>query len=507
MQQLSPRIFTPCPVPPLKVGVANERRIAKTLPAFPHGRKVAVLLASALTLPFFLVGAEAPRPPNVLLIAVDDLNTDVGFLGASHAQTPEMDRLASRSTIFENAHCQAPICGPSRNSFLTGRHPHRTGLYSLEPLYSEVEQLRDVPTFPQWFRERGYRSVMLGKIFHSRPDRRAADAIFGGYNFGPFPKKPIELPEKNPFHPFYDFGAFLEDQETTDYRLANDAIREMRKLAGGPLPFFLSVGFIRPHCPYYAPQRWFDLHPIESIPPYQDQTADLADLPPYAIQLIPNEDKFHRFLLEEDRARRLLQSYRASISYVDHCIGQLLAALREAGLEENTVVVLFGDHGLQNGRKNQWFKRTLWEASTRVPLLVSLPGQQQARRMTAPVGLIDLFPTLCEIAGMPQPDGLDGLSLLGLLDGSDQGAGRPPALTSHGPGNFAVRDDRWRYIRYADGSEELYNHASDPDERHNLAGKPALAAEKTRLGAYIPPKWSDFAPNSKDLGSPAFPQK
>jgi arylsulfatase A-like enzyme len=507
MKEPCQRISFPCVVTRSEVEVTNEPRAAKTLPAFPQGRKVAALLAAALTLPVFLAGAEAPRPPNVLLIAVDDLNTDVGFLGVSHAQTPEMDRLASRSTIFENAHCQAPICGPSRNSFLTGRHPHRTGLYSLEPLYSDVEELRDVPTFPQWFRERGYRSVMLGKIFHSRPDRRAADGIFGGYNFGPFPEKPIELPEKNPFHPFYDFGAFLEDQETTDYRLANDAIREMRKLAGGPQPFFLSVGFIRPHCPYYAPQRWFDLHPIESIPPYQDQTADLADLPAYAKQLIPNEGKFHRFLLEEDRARRLLQSYRASISYADHCIGMLLAALREAGLEENTVVVLFGDHGLQNGRKNQWFKRTLWEASTRVPLLVSLPGQQQARRVAAPVGLIDLFPTLCEVAGMPQPDGLDGLSLLGLLDGSDQGAGRPPALTSHGPGNFAVRDERWRYIRYADGSEELYDHASDPDERRNLAGEPALAAEKTRLGAFIPSIWSDFAPGSKDLGSSAFPGK
>jgi arylsulfatase A-like enzyme len=185
----------------------------------------------------------------------------------------------------------------------------------------------------------------------------------------------------------------------------------------------------------------------------------------------------------------------------------LLAALRESGLEENTVVVLLSDHGLQNGRKNQWFKRTLWEANSQVPLLISLPGQQQSRRVTAPVGLIDLFPTLCEVARLPQPKVLDGLSLGGLIDGSDNGAGRPPALTSHGPGNFAVRDARWRYIRYADGSEELYDHAIDSDEHHNLAGDPALTAEKARLGTFVPTVWSNFAPGSKDLGSPAFPGK
>ncbi len=416
--------------------------------------------------------------------------------------------LAARSTVFENAHCQAPICGPSRNSFLTGRYPHNTGLYALLPLFSEVEELRSLPTFPQWFRERGYRSVIMGKIFHATADRRSADRIMGGYPFGPFPENPLNLPEKNPFHPFYDWGSFLEDPETTDYRLAQDAIRELRNLAGGPQPFFLSVGFIRPHCPYYAPQRWFDLHPLESVVPYKDQSDDLADLPAYARRLVPNEEKFHRFLMaEEDRARSLLQAYRASVSYVDHCIGMLLAALRESGLEENTVVVLLSDHGLQNGLKNQWFKRTLWEASTRVPLLISMPGQEEARRVTAPVGLIDLFPTLCEIAGLPQPEGLNGLSLLGLTDGSEGGNGRPPAITSHGPGNFAVRDARWRYIRYADGAEELYDHSVDPEERRNLAQDPAFAAEKVRLGKFVPTKWSDFAPGSMDLASPAFPGK
>jgi len=469
--------------------------------------RLAAPLAFALALSSILAWAGPKRPPNVLLIAVDDLNTDVGFLGTSYARTPEMDRLAARSAIFENAHCQAPICGPSRNSFLTGRYPHRTGLYSLLPLYSEVEELRNLPTFPEWFRERGYRSVMLGKIFHAKPDPRAADKFIGGYGFGPFPEKPIHLPEKNPFHPFYDWGPLLEDEQTTDYRMAQDATRELRKLAGGSQPFFLSVGFMRPHCPYYAPQRWFDLHPLESVEPYKDQTDDLADLPAYAKRLVPSEKNYHQFLMEKDRARSLLQAYRASVSYVDHCIGMLLSALRESGLEENTVVVLFGDHGLQNGRKNQWFKRTLWEASTRVPLLISLPGQQEARRVTAPVGLIDLFPTLCEVAGLPQAEALDGLSLLGLIDGSDRGAGRPPALTSHGPGNFAVRDARWRYIRYADGSEELYDHASDPDERRNLAGDSVLAAEKGRLGAFIPTAWAGFAPGSKDLGSAAFPGK
>lgn len=441
---------------------------------------------------------------NVVLIVVDDLNADVGFLGREWAKTPELDRLAGRSLVFENAHCQAPICGPSRNSILTGRYPHSTGLYALEPLFRDVPALERLKSLPQWFREHGYRTAVVSKIYHAKPDKLGQDDFHGGYGFGPFPEAPLSLDKDLPVHPFYDFGEYLTDAETTDASVAAKAGELAKELAAGSQPFFLAVGFLRPHCPMYAPKRWFDLHPLSGIAPYEDQSADLEDVPAYARKLVPRENVYHRWLLLQDRARRFQQSYRAAVSFVDHCIGLFIETLRGAGLEDNTIIVLTSDHGVQNGRKNVWFKRTLWEASTHVPLLIRLPGQEQSRRFDAPVGLIDIFPTLCDLAGLPAPDGLEGHSLVPLVEGREMD--RPPVLTSHGPGNFAVRDKRWRYIRYADGSEELYDHATDPDERTNLAGDPAFTPEKKRLGTSVPVTWVDFAPGSQGIGSAAFPE-
>jgi arylsulfatase A-like enzyme len=452
---------------------------------------------------------SAPRP-NILFIVVDDLNTEVGFLGDPHAITPNMDRLAAQSTVFENAQCQAPICGPSRNSFLTGRYPHHTGLYALHPLFRDVPELADVTALPQHFRNNGYGSFCIGKIYHQKADPLSFDKNFGWFGaFGPFPEKPLNLDPAFPVHPYYDWGAFLEDPETADYKVAETTVRLIKESAATGKPFFIAAGFFRPHCPLYAPQRWFDLHPAAAIPVATDQSEDMKDIPPYASTLTgyQGQQNYNQWLLEEGRSAKFLQAYRACVSFTDSCLGMVLDALRTSGHEENTVIIFCGDQGIQNGRKNLWYKRTLWESTARVPLLIKTPDQKRELRVKAPVGLIDIYPTLCELAGLPEPGGLDGLSLAGLIRGVPGSENRPPALTSHGPGNFSLRNIRWRYIRYADGSEELYDHEADPEERKNLAPNPEYAPVIAGFSPFVPKESKPFAPGSKEMECPAFPGK
>ncbi|MGA1123840.1 MAG: sulfatase [Chthoniobacterales bacterium] len=453
---------------------------------------------------------DLPERPNILLVVVDDLNDEVGFLDDPHAMTPNMDRLASQSAVFVNAHVQAPICGPSRNSFLTGKYPHNTGLYGLDPLFRDVPELSTLTSLPQHFREHGYRSVGVGKIYHTKRDELSFDNPNPGWfgAFGPFPDKEINLDPDLPVTKYYDWGPFLEETETADYKVAQYACRQIEEFTASKTPWFLSVGFFRPHCPYFAPQKWFDLHPVADIPPAVDESEDLKDIPPYGLKLVGYnaQQKFDQWLKKSDKTASFLQAYRACVSFADHCMGMVLDALKASGLENNTIVVLLGDHGLQNGAKNLWYKRTLWEKTTRVPLVIKVPGQP-ARRITAPAGLIDIYPTLCELAGLPVPDGLDGLSLTGLIEGRPGAEQRPPALTSHGPGNFSLRDERWRYTRYADGSEELYDHTNDPEERRNLATNAEYKDAIARLKPFVPEESKPFAPGSKGMDSPQFPGK
>jgi arylsulfatase A-like enzyme len=450
--------------------------------------------------------AFAADRPNVLFMMVDDLNTDVGFLGDMDAKTPHLDRLAEQGTVFKNAHCAAPICGPSRNSLLTGIYPHKTGLYGLDPLFREVDDLKNLVALPQLFRENGYSAPCVGKIYHTKPDPESFDKFYGWFGaFGPFPENPIHLDPDLPVHPYYDWGPFLTEPETADAQVAQTAVRLIKKAAETEQPFFLSVGFFRPHCPLYAPQEWFDKHPLDTIEPATDQSDDLADIPAYAKKLVNYQERqTYSKWLRDGHSASFLQAYRACVSFSDHCAGKVLAALEETGLADNTIVVLCGDHGVHNGRKNLWYKRTLWNASTQVALVIKAPGRRPRRIQTA-VGLIDIYPTLCELAGLEPPQPLDGRSLVNLMDGEKET--RPPALTSHGPGNFSLQDERWHYIRYADGSEELYDRSADPQERTNLAGEPESEDIIARFAPFVPETSEPFAPGSAGLASPAFPGK
>jgi arylsulfatase A-like enzyme len=459
-----------------------------------------IVLAMVLSAPF------VSAAPNILFITVDDLNTEVGFMGDAHAKTPNMDRLAEQAAVFTKAYCQSPICGPSRNSFLTGRYPHSTGLYSLNPLFRDVDALQEIVALPQYFRENGYWSATVGKIYHTTPDPKSFDTVHGWMGaFGPFPEIPIHLDPERPVHPYYDWGAFLEDEETADYKVAQSAAGFIKKASKTKEPFFIAVGFFRPHCPLYAPQSWLDLHPLADIVPLPDQSADLEDIPAYGRKLVSYDGRqnYNRFLRENQYAASFLQAYRGCVSFTDHCIGIVLEALEETGQADNTIVVLLSDHGVQNGKKNLWYKRTLWEASTQVPLVIKPVAASAGQMLSTPVGLIDLYPTLCELAGLDQPDGLEGQSLAALMRGETQA--REPVLSVFGPDNFALRSERWRYIRYADGSEELYDHQVDFDEMTNLALNPEYTSVLTAFRPQVPQQSEPFAPGSKGLGSGAFP--
>ena len=466
-----------------------------------------VLIRIVLSAILLWVPAMAAQP-NILFIMVDDLNAEVGFLGDPKAKTPNMDRLAAKSVIFNKAYCQAPICGPSRNSMLTGRYPHNTGLYSLYPLFSDVDELKNIVALPHHFRNNGYWSASAGKIYHSKPAPQSFDTNAGWHGgFGPFPQKPIHLSANLNVHPFYDWGAYLVDEETTDYKVAQSAINYIKQAASQQKPFFISAGFFRPHCPLYVPQRWFDLHPLDKIAALPDQSSDMSDISGYAKKLVSyfGNQSYNRFLHDSNHTAAFQQAYRACVSYVDHCIGMVLNELEKSGQANNTIVIIAGDNGMQNGQKNLWWKRTLWEASTQVPLLIKPLGVLSGNTVASPVGLIDLYPTLCDLTGLAHPNGLEGHSLTGLMRGET--TKRNPALSSFGPGNFALRSERWRYIRYADGSEELYDHQKDSKEMTNLALNPEFSSILAEFRPMVPKESKPFAPGSKDLGSNAFPNE
>ena len=429
------------------------------------------LVSGLLAVP---AGAQDSRP-NVLLLAVDDLNDWVGALGGHpQAKTPNIDRLAARGTLFANAHCQAPVCSPSRASLMTGRLPSTTGMYFLLPALAGEPSLRDTVTLVQRFAEEGYATFGVGKVHHG--DERPFFGEYGGAmgGFGPRPEEKLSY---DIGHPLWDWGAYPEqDEQMPDRRVADWAAQKLAE--EHDRPFFLAAGFWRPHVPMYAPEPWFDLHPREEVLLPEVLAGDRDDLPDYAKALtIGLPAPRHEWLVENDQWRHAVQAYLASTSFVDACVGRVLDALAASPYADDTIVVLLSDHGFHLGETQRWAKRSLWETSTRVPLVIAAPGRAPGVS-SRPVGLVDVYPTLLELAGLAPGEALDGHSLAPLLD--DPAAAWPHvAITTFGPGNHSVRTSRWRYTRYADGSEELYDHDVDPQEWRNLAAVTPRPAEIT----------------------------
>lgn len=498
--------------------------LAATPPAFlsaaepassPHASTSTGPAAAVQTGPAPLSAAPQPgrKSRNIIFIAVDDLNDWVGCLGGHpQAKTPCIDRLAARGVVFTNAHCQAPLCNPSRTSVLTGLRPSTTGIHGLAPGFRSVAALKEHVTLPQTFTAAGWNTFTCGKIYHdgSLPagERAREFATWGpSPGMGKPAKRFVALPDP---HPAMDWGPFPEkDADQADWKIADAAIEAIRGFAAAKKkeadaadstkekPFFVACGFRLPHVPCFASRKWFDLHPAAKLvlPPVKED--DRNDVPRFAWNL--------HWKLPEPRLatlRRigewdsLVQSYLASTSFVDSQIGRVLDALEASGEAENTLVVLWSDHGYHLGEKAITGKNTLWERSTRVPLVVCGPGAVKGGKCARPVELLDLFPTLLDLCGLPPRNDLEGISLRPWLEDPSAPRSRP-AITTHNQGCHAVRSETHRYIRYRDGSEELYDLAADPHEWTNLAASPAHAEVKAALARSLPKVDAPAVPGSK----------
>ena len=454
---------------------------------------------------FFLLSAlvadgnektETERP-NVLFIAIDDLNDWIGALGGHPpVKTPNLDRLAASGTLFTNAHCQSPLCNPSRTSVMTGLRPSTSGIYSLTPSFRTVSKYKNYVSMPKAFQATGYKTSSCGKIYHGQAGKGEFENNVG--RIAPsnrFPKKKfVDTPSTIKG---VDWGVWPpKDSDQEDFKTADWAVQQLKKKPQDP--FFMAVGFYRPHVPLFATQKWFDLYPEESLLPPPIKESDRSDTPHfswYTHWKLP-EPRL-KFLHETGQLKNKVRSYLASISFMDSQVGRVLDALEESGQKDKTIIVCWSDHGYHLGEKEITGKNTLWDPSTRVPLIFSGPGIAKNARCERPTELLDIYPTLAELCDLKSvPSELEGLSLVPLLKDAEAPRSRP-AVTSHGPGNDTVRTETHRYIRYADGSEELYDMKADPNEYTNLAALAKYTELKKSLAAYLPKTPAKPAPGSK----------
>jgi arylsulfatase A-like enzyme len=470
-----------------------------------NNKPITFISLSVLFLITSFLRAESDDRPNILFISVDDLNDWIGPLGGHpQAKTPNIDRLAKRGVLFTNAHCQIPLCNPSRTSVLTGEYPHNTGIYYLKTNFRESPVLKESVTLPQYFKESGYTTYAVGKVFHINPDYPTSWSVSAGGNrnsgeYGPSLKKDDRLSCDDELSatidPLFDWGVFsdgiekMPDMESVNW--ANKMVFNEEQSN----PFFLAVGLYRPHLPFYAPQEFFNMYPLDGIQLPATKLNDLEDLSENILkknsggQVDHNSFgwNFHRFdwVEKNDQWKQITQAYLASVSFADHCIGLLLDNLEKSKYADNTIIVLWSDHGYHVGEKRVIGKFDLWEESTKVPLIFAGKDLLKGKVASDPVGLIDLYPTLVGLADLPISEKLDGRDLSVLLKYS-KFEWNTPVLTTVSIGNHSVRDRKWRFSSYDNGDEELYDIEDDPNCFVNLAGNAIYKKQVERLKKYIP---------------------
>jgi len=449
---------------------------------------------------FVAAPAHAAEPRNVLFIAVDDLNDWIGCLGGHpQTKTPNLDRLAASGVLFTNAYCPAASCNPSRSAIFSGLPPHRSGLYQNTQKLREV--MPEAELLPRWFSRHGYWSAGSGKMLHYVIDPQSWDDYFPDKaRDNPFPhtfypdKRPVSLPRGGAWQYVETDWAALD---VTDEQFGGDWA--VTKWIGEQLgrahdkPFFLACGIYRPHEPWFVPKKYFEPFPVESIqlpPGYLED--DLEDVPAEGRRI--GRNRYFAHIQAQKQWKQGIQAYLASIHFADAMLGRVLDALEESPHRDDTVVVLWSDHGWHLGEKEHWQKFTGWRAGARVPLMVRVPkgapglpeGTKAGSVCTRPVGLVDLFGTLTELCGLPPKPDIESRSLVPLL--RDPSAPWPHAAVTHldHPENYAVSTERWRYLHYRDGGEELYDVETDPYEWTNLAGKPPHAAKLEEMRSFVP---------------------
>lgn len=509
---------------------------------FVHARMFRLRPALALALTAVAVTSAlaqdvaTPRKLNVLFIAVDDLKPELGCYGVPLIKSPNIDALAAEGLLFERAYCQQAVCSPSRTSLLLGRRPDTTKVYDLQTHFRKT--LPDVVTLPQHFKNHGYITRGLSKIYHGGLDDRASWSVPHWSPVGPSYGKPQTLAalaeetrrlraEKGPATEVLERdpktgtvlrvtapkwrarGPAWEDPDVPDDALPDgkttaEAIHLLREIKDRP--FFLAVGYLKPHLPFVAPKRYFDLYRREDIP-LAPNPFPPKNCPPIALtnwgELRAYKDIPEKGPLSDETARDLVRAYYACISYIDAQIGRLLKTLEELGLKDDTVVILWGDHGWHLGDHGLWCKHTNFESATRVPMILRVPGQKHPGHKTeALVEFVDIYPTLCELCGLPLPEGLEGTSMVPLLDDPNR-PWKTAAFSQYPRGKvmgYSLRTDRYRYTEWHPQQPgqpvdvELYDHEVDPREDVNLAEEPDMAAVRRELSERLKAGWRAALP-------------
>lgn len=445
---------------------------------------------------------DKQSPPNVLFIAIDDLNDWTTLFDKDNPiKTPNMERLAKRGCFFTKAYCAVAACNPSRTAIMSGQYPTTSGVYGNRQPWREI--IPDVVTIPQHFKNNGYNTFGAGKIFHhgkagaDRPDNPSFEEFqklkkiklktnLNGYN------------KKNNKHlgnGAFDWGALDIDKHTDEYMV--EYVSDIMENHPQDNPLFLAAGIYRPHLPFYAPSETFKKYPFDEtkMPPVFKN--DLNDVPQIGKDMAHTQS----FVWEQTSLppvnrsgslKKMVQSYQAAADYADQMVGRLLDKLDETGRAKNTIIVLWSDHGYHLGDKESCMKFTLWEKANHVPFIIVAPGlTKPGTRCDKPVSLVDIYPTLLELAGLPKRNDIDGQSLVPLLKNPKK-KWKKPAISTLGPGNHAIRSEKWRYICYNDGTEELYDHDNDPWEQTNLAKDKAYAKVIDNHKAWLPKKEVPF---------------
>ncbi len=464
---------------------------------------IAVLLALIVAPTITVFAAKPSKRPNVLFIAVDDLNDWIGcFGGNDQAITPNMDRLAETGgMVFSRAYCPSTVCCPSRSALMTGILPSDSGVYGNSQNLKNASRTKDALTITQYFSKHGYFSLSCGKIFHKHMTAQGLDEGQWAYDEwsptssrgsggpdtsnGPANRMPPLNPGTRQSGSPLDWGSTTGDDEgTKDYQTAMWAADKLKRRFDKP--FFMAVGISRPHLPWYVPQKYFDMYPLEDIKVPEFHEDDLEDIktPDGKVKFQASND-FLR-VKKYGRFKEATRAYLACVSYADDCVGVILDALAKSRYADNTIVVVWGDHGWFLGEKLKYRKTHLWEESARVPLIIKVPDvTEPGETCSRVVNLMDLYPTLVDLCNLPKKNDISGRSIAPLF-ANPQTAWNYPTLTTMGRGNHSIRSERWRYNRYADGTEELYDHDSDPMEWTNLAQKPEYQRIKKRLALLTP---------------------
>ena len=456
------------------------------------------VLGSALGLRSAAAEARPRTPgvrPNVLFVSVDDINDWIGVYGGHpQARTPHMDALAGRSTMFTRAYCSAPLCHPSRIATMTGIRPHRSGVYTAQMGWRE--RIPEAVHLADHFRRNGYESLAGGKVYHYTQAFGDPGESWLWDQMLPPPPPPYRFDLQGPLNGIPDSGAFdwgsppgVAERDYDDYQVVDWCLDKLSRPRAKP--FFLACGLYKPHLPWYAPKRFFDLFPPEAVTLPEVIADDLSDVPPLGVEMVERFSKtahVSTYGIWDDA----VAAYLATITWADYLVGRLLDGLAASAYADNTIVVLWSDHGYHLGEKLHWEKNALWEEATRIPLLIHVPealggpGSAPGGRVSErTVELVDLFPTLVDLCGLPMLDQLDGQSLAPLLDDPAAPWDRP-ALSTWLYKNHSLRTERYRYIRYRDDTEELYDHEADPLEWTNLALDPATADLRASLAARLP---------------------